>query len=97
MHLALEVLFPTDCATDARWYTREEVLAVIAHSETAKSGNDAPKWDSGVEEAAPRKLPVDIKEGPSFKFPPRNAMAGVLVSDWANGKVDISESIAEMQ
>lgn len=79
---------------DARWYTREEVLSVLNHTEGLKTGKDAPKWDSGVEEKV-----EDVKEAQKsqeellFKAPPRNAMAGVLLSDWANGKVDIRTAI----
>ncbi|CAL1706154.1 unnamed protein product [Somion occarium] len=44
---------------DAKWYTREEVLAALNSQE-----ND-----------------------PAFKLPPRNALAGVLIRDWAHGRV----------
>ena len=35
---------------------------------------------------------MNYKEGsgapePSIKLPPRNALAGVLLSDWANGRI----------
>ncbi len=76
---------------DARWYTREEVLAVLAHAEGAKLGKQAPKWDSGSEDRPEQTDQVASADEPSFKIPPRNAMAGVLISDWANGKVNIEK------
>ncbi|KAI0088143.1 NUDIX hydrolase domain-like protein [Irpex rosettiformis] len=79
---------------DARWYTREEVLSVLNHTEGLKTGKDAPKWDSGVEEKVEeaKEVPEKLDE-PPFKGPPRNAMAGVLLSDWASGKVDIKSAL----
>ena len=75
---------------DARWYTRQEVLAVLSHSEGTKSGKQAPKWDSGTEERRPEEAEeTHASDEPPFKGPPRNAMAGVLISDWAHGKVNI--------
>ena len=80
--------------TDARWYTREQVLSVLNHTEGLKSGKDAPKWDSAVEEKAAEVQEAQRKQDePPFKAPPRNAMAGVLLSDWANRKVDISTAL----
>jgi NAD+ diphosphatase len=76
--------------TDARWYTREQVQAVLAHADAAKAEKDAPKWDSGVEDRAEPQAEALKRDEPDLKVPPRNAMAGVLLSDWANGKVDIS-------
>ena len=51
---------------DAKWYSREEVLAVLNNQ-----GGDPP-----------------------FKLPPRNALAGALIRDWANGKVVVGQSVA---
>ncbi|GJE92792.1 NADH pyrophosphatase domain-containing protein [Phanerochaete sordida] len=74
---------------DARWFTREEVLSVLAHADSA-SAKQAPKWDSGVEEAAPAEEAARTQNAPLFKGPPPNAMAGVLIAHWAQGKVDVS-------
>ncbi len=51
------------CVPDAKWFTRDEILAVLDY----KEGQGAPE--------------------PSIKLPPRNALAGVLVSDWAHGRI----------
>lgn len=77
---------------DARWYTREEVLAVLTHSDGA-AAKQAPKWDSGVEDTAQHEEVVitQTQNEPPFKGPPPNAMAGVLISDWAHGRVSLSE------
>ncbi|KAK7692196.1 hypothetical protein QCA50_003820 [Cerrena zonata] len=48
---------------DAKWYSREEVLAVLNNQDGS----------------------------PPFKLPPRNALAGVLIRDWANGKVIVGK------
>ena len=76
--------------TDARWHTREEVLAVLASSDGA-APKQAPKWDSGVEETGHAEEIVKAQNEPPFKGPPPNAMAGVLISDWAHGRVSLSE------
>ncbi|KAI6131519.1 NUDIX hydrolase domain-like protein [Pisolithus croceorrhizus] len=58
---------------DARWYTREEVLAVLAH----QAGNQpATNSDESVKEAEPL-----------FKMPPPTAIAGVLIKQWAEGNI----------
>ncbi len=80
------------CLEDARWYTREEVLSVLAQSEGTKSEKQAPKWDSGSEEKVESSPEDHPKDEAPFKAPPRNAMAGVLISDWAHGKVNINET-----
>ncbi|PSS37541.1 hypothetical protein PHLCEN_2v617 [Hermanssonia centrifuga] len=77
---------------DARWYTREEVLSVLAQSEGTKSEKQAPKWDSSSEEKVESSPEDHPKDEAPFKAPPRNAMAGVLISDWAHGKVNINET-----
>lgn len=58
---------------DARWYTREEILAVLGSPEgTTLRGNDPFK-------------PIDASANePPFRLPPLTAIAGVLISDWAH-------------
>lgn len=73
--------------TDARWYTREQVLAVLVG--TAGKATEAPKWDSAAEESASQATEPKSQDEPPFKGPPPNAMAGVLIREWAEGKVDI--------
>ena len=61
---------------------------MLGHSEGVKSGKQAPKWDSAVEEREEEAEAAQPQDEPPFKGPPRNAMAGVLISDWAHGRVD---------
>lgn len=74
---------------DARWFTREQVLAVLAQSDGAPK--EVPKWDSAAEETVAAAEVKQSRDEPLFKGPPSNAMAGVLISNWASGKVDVSE------
>ena len=99
---------------DAKWYTREEVLAVLRHKEgtnftrsddkqLAKSleesvtvdvsggdplGGDAAVHD-GPSRVAPAPVASEVNGPPPFRIPPRTAIAGVLISDWAFGKAPI--------
>ena len=65
------------------------MLAVLAHSEGVKSGKQAPKWDSAAEDKPEEVEQSQTVSEPPFKVPPRNAMAGVLISDWAHGRVNV--------
>ena len=100
--------------SDARWFTREEVLAVLAHPDgTNLRRSDHAKLEEITSGSAPKKQPVaagiesasdpdasqaaavpktevreekrDVGE-PPFRVPPRNAIAGILISDWAYGR-----------
>jgi NAD+ diphosphatase len=53
---------------DARWFTREEVLAVLNHNTSVQTEKD-------------------LVDEPPFKMPPATAIAGVLIRDWAEGRV----------
>ncbi|KAF8886027.1 NUDIX hydrolase domain-like protein [Infundibulicybe gibba] len=59
---------------DAGWYTRAEVLHVLGHP----TGVGLP--------AADAKEGEGIAE-PPFRVPPATAIAGVLIRDWAEGKI----------
>lgn len=58
---------------DARWYTREEVLAVLTHQAGTQSTTNSHE---SVKEAEPL-----------FKMPPPTAIAGVLIKQWAEGNI----------
>lgn len=84
---------------DARWYTREEVLAVLADPQGTKlKGNDPTK--EGASTAGNLTGETTRKTDGSdasaktdelpFRLPPLTAIAGVLVSDWAHKKVVIT-------
>ncbi|KIK55653.1 hypothetical protein GYMLUDRAFT_76404 [Collybiopsis luxurians FD-317 M1] len=62
---------------DARWFTREELLTVLNHATGSRI--DLTKLDQAQTK----------KEGdPPFRVPPTTAVAGVLIRDWAEGKVN---------
>ncbi|KAF7297962.1 hypothetical protein HMN09_01017100 [Mycena chlorophos] len=80
---------------DARWYTREEVLAVLNHrlgsrftradQRILKEATEGPSAESNAqpkEETAP-----PVEDEPAFRVPPTSAIAGVLIRDWAFGKI----------
>jgi len=58
--------------SDARWFTREEILAVLDHPEGT---NLSPTADSQSD-----------TNDPPFRVPPKTAIAGVLISNWAYDK-----------
>jgi NAD+ diphosphatase len=97
---------------DAKWFTREEVLAVLEHKEGTNFtssdykqiasidervnvgasvgdalGGDAAVQDGDSQIRSAAALAADGKDEPAFRVPPRTAIAGVLISDWAFGKV----------
>jgi NAD+ diphosphatase len=98
---------------DAKWYTREEVLAVLEHKEgTSFTRSDYKQMSRSIDERVNVKVSVGDPLGgdaavqervspkrnavafeahgndePAFRVPPRTAIAGVLISDWAFGKV----------
>ena len=58
--------------SDARWFTREEILKVLDHPQGTDLSPTAP--------------PQPGEQDPPFRVPPKTAIAGVLISDWAYGK-----------
>ncbi|KAI9442540.1 NUDIX hydrolase domain-like protein [Lactarius indigo] len=101
---------------DARWYTREEVLAVLQHKEgTNLSRSDHKQFTQEIDERVnvklsgsdplggdaaahdPNSRPQDASASvtpgvnePPFRVPPRTAIAGVLISDWALGNASVT-------
>ena len=101
---------------DARWYTREEVLAVLQHKEGTNfsrsdykqitkeiderdnvklSGSDPLSGDAAARDSSsqPRNASATVTSGvddPPFKVPPRTAIAGILISDWASGNASVT-------
>lgn len=79
---------------DARWFTREEVLAVLHHDsgsylsrgnkELSESFGDNKDDDPRVKAA---KAEVAQADETPFKLPPATAIAGVLIRDWAEGRI----------
>jgi NAD+ diphosphatase len=72
--------------SDARWYTRAEVLEVLNHKlGTRIVASDHKKFA----EAADGTTSKEVKESepvvdePPFRVPPTGAIAGVLIREWA--------------
>jgi len=57
--------------TDARWFTRGEILAVLNHTEGTNFNTSS--------------ISALGEDDPPFRLPPKTAIAGVLISDWAHG------------
>lgn len=99
--------------SDARWFTREEVLAVLAHpdgthlrrrdyaklEEITSGSTPKQQQGAGIESASDpdasqataiskTEIQEEIKDvgEPPFRVPPRSAIAGILISDWAYGR-----------
>ena len=58
--------------SDARWFTREEVLEVLNHPQGTNLN--------------PMGTPQPGESNPPFRVPPKTAIAGMLILDWVNGK-----------
>ena len=84
---------------DARWFTREEVLTVLNHSfgtRLTRSDNEKLETKGGAPPpgATAAGAPQPRRRGSSvsadalpFRIPPTTAIAGVLIRDWAEGKI----------
>jgi NAD+ diphosphatase len=59
---------------DARWFTREEVKAVLAHPTGATLNLELRN--------------TGAQDDPPFRVPSSRAIAGMLIKDWADGKVN---------
>ncbi|KAG9126797.1 nucleolar DEAD-box protein required for synthesis of 60S ribosomal subunit [Ceratobasidium sp. 392] len=77
---------------DARWFTREEVLAVLDHPEGTnirrrEYKNFDEAQDQSTKAAAAESDPQASSGIPAFRVPPKSAIAGVLISQWARREV----------
>ncbi|CEL57694.1 hypothetical protein RSOLAG1IB_02438 [Rhizoctonia solani AG-1 IB] len=79
---------------DAKWFTREEVLSVLAHPDGTnirrrehKNSDEAQDHSAKPATAADSVDPRPVKDQPPFRVPPPSAIAGVLISQWAKGEV----------
>lgn len=81
-------------ATDARWYTRNEIVSVLSHplggifgsaeyKKMAESTEGRTNDDKHLDPAFHLTSPDD----PPFRLPPPTAIAGVLIRDWVDGKI----------
>ena len=86
-------------ATDAKWFTRTEILATLGHKTGTKL--DSKTFSEKMEEEEQERSLKELREGkvteatpqagskagePEFTIPPDSAMAGVLIRDWAEGR-----------
>ncbi|KAL5523499.1 hypothetical protein ACEPAG_7672 [Sanghuangporus baumii] len=82
---------------DARWYTREEVLNVLSHTKGSiitrqenkifdNHDNDKKPLNADTNTTSQTVEPEPEKM-PAFRVPPETAIAGILIRDWANGKI----------
>lgn len=77
---------------DARWYTRAEIQSVLDHSSGTRFSSAEYKKMSDSTEGSNNQQNTTIMEeikndDPRFKLPPITAIAGVLIRDWAEGKI----------
>ncbi|CAE7060799.1 unnamed protein product [Rhizoctonia solani] len=79
---------------DAKWFTREEVLSVLAHPDGTnirrreyKNFDEAQDQSTRAAAAAGPIDPQPPKDQPPFRVPPLSAIAGVLISQWAKHEV----------
>lgn len=79
------------CRQDARWYTRSEILTVLNHPDgTNITRSDHKKMGNiidGNKQVDTQPNPETKRDGPPFRVPPTTAIAGVLIRDWADGKL----------
>lgn len=81
--------------SDAQWYTREELRVVLAHpiggnfgkTEFKKMAEGTEGRDNQNPGAKPSAEPVALDD-PPFRLPPVTAIAGVLIRDWVDGKIN---------
>lgn len=78
--------------SDARWYTREEVLASLSAASGTTSDKIASAWTEDKPKAQSGTDTVVNAEA-VFKMPPTSAIAGVLIKHWAEGKIDAGNSV----
>lgn len=78
--------------SDARWYTREEVLAALDAASSTTSDKIVSAWTEDKPDARSGTDTV-VKAEPLFKMPPTTAIAGVLIKHWAEGKIEAGNSV----
>lgn len=79
--------------TDAKWYSRTEILSVLGH-EAVEAGKDqpskvrAPNLDhfQAADEGSKATADVPVEEAP-FTLPPATTLAGVMIRNWADEKI----------
>ena len=75
---------------DARWFTRSEAESVLDHQNKSFTSPESAKMNEGNHPHPNRNEIVTGLEEPPVKFPKTTAIAGVLIKDWVDGKIDLS-------
>lgn len=85
---------------DARWYTREEILAVLRHASGTRFSRrdykkiaeiqDGPDNNPAPAKSQEQSVEVNSNDEPPFKIPAPTAIAGVLIQHWAEARGKIS-------
>lgn len=78
--------------TDAKWYSRAEILSVLGHG-AVEAGKDEPSKASApsldhfqaTDEGSKATTDVPVEQAP-FTLPPATTLAGVMIRNWADGK-----------
>jgi NAD+ diphosphatase len=74
-------------SSDARWFTREEVLRILEpEATTRKLGESIDTIRAFDKIEGSTEQEVKAQDDAPFKIPPLTAIAGVLIRDWASGK-----------
>lgn len=105
-------------SSDARWFTREEILAILNHksgtrfgkadykkmaeiTDGLKDAEQKPILELGMQALAPADTTTTTTPQPKFaerrpswddlpfRLPPTSAIAGVLIRDWAEKKINV--------
>ncbi|KAI1795506.1 NUDIX hydrolase domain-like protein [Ganoderma leucocontextum] len=83
---------------EARWFTREELLAVLSHTDgtritqqehreiAATAENSNPNANPDAKGLKGASAPAPSDRAPPFKIPPLTAIGGVILSEWAYGR-----------
>ena len=87
---------------EARWFTREEVQAVLAHRDGSiitrreyKKFDDHDEGNTGRLANANAGEEKKVDDAPPFRVPPATAIAGMLIRDWVEGKIGVAVEKAE--
>lgn len=78
----------TRLAPDAQWYTREQILEVLAHPIGATlTTRDHKKFTDMDKDKDSKEVESKQVDEPPFRIPPTTAIAGMLIRDWAERKI----------
>ncbi|KAF8150434.1 NUDIX hydrolase domain-like protein [Mycena galopus ATCC 62051] len=90
---------------DARWYTRAEIIEVLEHALGTKIvAADQKRFSENADKAGHEKTSEDVRSAepavvdePPFRVPPTSAIAGVLIREWAYGKIRFPPAASAVQ